>query len=302
VVRIHSPRPISSVHLTIQARGDLPRSRFAFLCVSFAGLRAPRLPLRTVPLSLRSKLSLAQLLALLSPDLLALLFKKHGLNWPSHVQPLQWLTEVLSKVDEPRLASLTEETLRTSGTLRASYTGSKWHFDERLQDFRVCAALDGYHVMPSDGYNAKGYKLVPVEPSLPGADAVEDDLTSALKTSKLPETDDILALLEKSAAAFTAHPPDYNACLAEARAALETLGIAIAKARGGTTLVWGDSLAFLRTSGLVTVEEEKGIAGVYRFVSPGAHKHVALDEQEMTRLGRSLVISMIYFLLKEHNG
>jgi hypothetical protein len=273
-----------------------------FVCAFAGRFASGALTISAVPLSVRSKLSLAQLLALLSPELLALLFKKHGLNWPSQVQPLYWLTEVFSKLDEDRLGSLVEETLRTAGTLRAGYPGSKWHFDERLQDFKVCAALGGYHVVASDGYNAKGYKLVPAEPSLPGAEAVEDDLTTALKASSLSETADILALLDKSAAAFTAHPPDYNACLAEARAALETLGIAIAKARGGTTLVWGDSLAFLRTSGFVTVEEEKGIAGVYRFVSPGAHKHVALDEQEMTRLGRSLVISMIYFLLKEHNG
>jgi hypothetical protein len=52
----------------------------------------------------------------------------------------------------------------------------------------------------------------------------------------------------------------------------------------------------------MTEEEERGIAGVHRFVSPGAHRHVALSDQEMTRLGRSLIISICYFLIKEHNG
>ena len=85
-----------------------------------------------------------------------MLFKKHGLDWPSHGAAAPLADGGLPKVDEQRLASLTEETLRTSGTLRASYSGSKWHADERLQDFRVCAALDGYHVVRADGYNATG--------------------------------------------------------------------------------------------------------------------------------------------------
>lgn len=54
----------------------------------------------------------------------------------------------------------------------------------------------------------------------------------------------------------------------------------------------------LRTSGLITEGEEKGLAGVFTFVSPGAHSPVGLSETEMVRLGRSLVVGMCYFLIK----
>ena len=60
-------------------------------------------------------------------------------------------------------------------------------------------------------------------------------------------------------------------------------------------------LAYLRTSDLITEEEEKGIAGVYGFVSPGAHTPVGLSEQEMACLGRNLAVSMCYLLVKLHN-
>ena len=61
---------------------------------------------------------------------------------------------------------------------------------------------------------------------------------------------------------------------------------------------WGQVLAYLRTSGLITAEEEKGLSGVFGFVSPGAHEPFGPDDIEMARLGRSLVIGMIYFLVK----
>ena len=61
-------------------------------------------------------------------------------------------------------------------------------------------------------------------------------------------------------------------------------------------------LSYLRTSGLLTKQEEEGLAGVYSFVSPGAHTPLGLTEEEMVRLGRSLVASMAYFLTKRFNA
>jgi hypothetical protein len=256
-----------------------------------------------MPLSIRSKLSLAQLLALLPNEQVTVLFTKHGLYQPPEHQQLQWMTQVIPQLNEQQLGAVLEETLRMSGTLRAAYPGSKWHYDERMQDFELCAAIDGYRLEPSAmNGGSKSYTLVAAEPTLAGTVAVEDDLTTALNASNLPDTANILALLNNSATAFAHQPPDYNACLAEARAALETLGISIARVRGGAPAGWGQALLFLRQNGLITPEEEKGIAGVYGFVSFGAHQHVALTEQEMTRLGRSLIISVCYFLVKEHNG
>jgi hypothetical protein len=63
---------------------------------------------------------------------------------------------------------------------------------------------------------------------------------------------------------------------------------------------WGEVLAFLRSSGEVTIEEEKGLAGVFGFLSPGAHRPVGIPEDQMTRLGRSFALNMCWFLLKNH--
>ncbi len=103
-------------------------------------------------------------------------------------------------------------------------------------------------------------------------------------------------------------PPDYNACLTHARVALQTLATSIAKKRQaayGKTFdetKWGEVISYLRTSGLITDPEEKGLAGVFGFVSPGAHVPIGLTEEEMVRLGRSLVLGMCYFLVKRHRG
>jgi hypothetical protein len=61
-------------------------------------------------------------------------------------------------------------------------------------------------------------------------------------------------------------------------------------------------LHYRRTSGFVTGKEEEGLARVFSFISPGAHVYVGNEEEEMTRLGRSLALSMCYFLVKKHVG
>ena len=90
------------------------------------------------------------------------------------------------------------------------------------------------------------------------------------------------------------------------RLALETAARDIARERQNSRsgnyaeLRWGPALAYLKTSGFITQEEEKGLVGVYGFVSPGAHRPVEPDELEMARLGRSLSIGMLYFLVKRY--
>ncbi len=114
-------------------------------------------------------------------------------------------------------------------------------------------------------------------------------------------------MMENSATAFRRSPPDYNGCLSNARVALQTLATAIANVRTTThpgsfdETKWGQILAYLRTSGLITKSEEEGLAGVFSFVSPGAHTPVGISEEEIARLGRSLVASMCYFLVKRYN-
>jgi hypothetical protein len=65
---------------------------------------------------------------------------------------------------------------------------------------------------------------------------------------------------------------------------------------------WGTVISYLRTAGLITLEEEKGLAGVYGFVSPGSHRPVGVSEEQMARLGRSLALGMCWFLLKRKLG
>jgi hypothetical protein len=63
---------------------------------------------------------------------------------------------------------------------------------------------------------------------------------------------------------------------------------------------WGEVLAFLRVSGELTLEEERGLAGVFGFLSPGAHRPLGIPEDQMTRLGRSFALNMCWYLLKNH--
>ena len=115
-----------------------------------------------------------------------------------------------------------DEVVRTSGDLRAR-TNPKYRHDQRWEDLLRCLTLDGYRV--------DGKQVVPVDPTIRGTAAVDDDLSSELKASGLGEAINVLQLLENSPDAFRKAPPDYNACLANARAGLETLAKGIANVR-----------------------------------------------------------------------
>lgn len=252
-------------------------------------------------LSTRTILSLCLFLGLQDRDFLALLLEKNGLPTDVHFfsgveEGLRWR---FSQEPADQLTSLLDEIVRTQSDLRARVY-DLGRYNERWEDLLRCLALDGYKV--------EGGRLVPIDPTIRGTAPIDDDLSAELRRSRLPEAEDILRLMESSAEAFRQVPPDYNACLAKARVALETLARAIARARLGNQPApfdetkWGQVLAYLRTSSLVTQKEEDGLSGVYSFVSPGAHTPVGFTEQEMVRLGRSLVASMCYFLVKTHNA
>ena len=63
---------------------------------------------------------------------------------------------------------------------------------------------------------------------------------------------------------------------------------------------WGSVIGFLRQVEFITQEEEKGLAGVYGFVSPGSHRPLGIPEEQMARLGRSLALGMCWFLVKSY--
>lgn len=250
-------------------------------------------------LTRRSKISLAQFLRVLSTSDIAMLLAKHELDGGYHAAGA--LEEVFSSVEEERLQSMLHEILRTKNTLRSAVS-PRYRFDERWEDLKLCFLLDGLKI------DERYTQIVPIDPTIEGAVPVEDDLDRELKSSGLPSIDDIGRLLTASSDSFRLSPPNYNSCMSNARVALETLAREIANYRlrfcHGTfdPSSWGQILAYLKKSGFITTEEEGGLSGVYKFVSPGAHTPIDTDETEMARLGRILILSMCYFLLRRHKS
>jgi hypothetical protein len=119
---------------------------------------------------------------------------------------------------------------------------------------------------------------------------------------------DVVQKLDDSARAFLGPRPNYNACLNDARIAIQSLASQIARDRVAThpgtfdVTKWGSTIEYLRVSGFLTIEEERGLAGVFGFVSPGSHRPLGLSDQEMARLGRSLVSGMCWFLIKRYRS
>lgn len=241
----------------------------------------------------RTKLSLAQYLDLQDNDLISVLFEKHGVYYYGY--GLSYIANAVKEADPDKLHSLLNEITATRYDLRNNISPRN-RYDQRWDDLEGCLALDGYRI--------DGRLMVPADPTIEGAEPLDDDLTSILRESYIEGADEIITLLTQSSDAFRRSPPDYNACLTDARVALQTIATSIAKERRNShagnfdQTKWGQVLAYLRKSGLITDQEEDGLSGVFSFVSTGAHNPVGLSEQEMARLGRSLSIGMIYFLAK----
>lgn len=248
-------------------------------------------------ISHRTRLSLVQLLAQQDEAAVATLLAKHGAEL--HYRGsffAEGLREVTQALPAEQALSLVAEAVATRSALRQPIS-PKAPFDERFADFERCLLLDGYAVVDR--------ALRRTDPSLAGAPPVEDDLIAALLGSRAPSRAAIVQKVQDSAQAFRKAPPDYNAALANARVALEVLARDIAAdvgvARGEPApSKWGDVLTYLKTRGEISQEEEVGLAGVYRFISPGAHRSVGVSEEQMTRLGRTFALNMCWFLLHNH--
>ena len=59
-------------------------------------------------------------------------------------------------------------------------------------------------------------------------------------------------------------------------------------------------ISYLKDSGFIIEQQERGLAGVFGFISPGSHKPIG--EEEFARLGRSLAVTTCYFLAKLLNA
>ncbi|POE08595.1 hypothetical protein BV921_15310 [Pectobacterium odoriferum] len=250
-------------------------------------------------ISQRTRHSLAQFLAIQDISVSIALLGKNNIDHQNlySQQLLLNLIHTFQNMSDVVLLSILQEIIATKSNLRAAIS-PKTRFDERMHDLSQCLVLDGYIIHDQ--------QLTQGDPSIADASPMEDDLMEALRQCGLPRWEDIIAKIRDSDQRFRSSPPDYNASLTNARIALETLAVDIAAevAEGMeptptyNAAKWGEVLRFLRESAEITLEEEKGLAGVFSFLSPGAHRPVGIPENQMTRLGRSFALNMCWFLLQ----
>jgi hypothetical protein len=251
--------------------------------------------------TLRTLSSLAQLLALFPSDVAVVLISKHGLKIKDELSnPLLEVRNSLSEqVDSPGCLAVLEEVVRTNGDL-SNQIKPRYRFTERFDDLKRCLALDGYVVTERE--------MKPLDPSIVDSAPVEDDLVRALKATDLDASGEIVQKLNDSAESFRRTPPDYNACLTDARVGLESIAREIAKSHFRSDppeydpAKWGSIVAHLRTKAFFSLEEERGLVGVYALLSPAAHRPIGLTEEEASRLGRSLALNMCWYLVKRYQA
>ena len=257
-------------------------------------------------LSSRSKLSLCQFLLLFRRTSLRLLLDKYEIPHEleeEYLDATAALTEsVCEAASATQLGNLVQEIARTQRALRCEVE-PRYRFDQRWEDLLLCLELDGYGAEPNPMLGGPT-SIVAIEPTIDGAAAIDDDLSRQLQATGLPDTGEIARLLDSSATAFRER--EFNACLTNARVALQTLATSVALAGNDQgafdARMWGQVAAYLRTSGIITHDEEQGLTGVFSFLSPGAHTPIGFDEQEFARLGRSFAVTMCYFLAKRFNA
>ncbi len=250
-------------------------------------------------IGLRTRHSFAQFLELQEPAVSIVLLGKYGVAHLSLTssQLLSQLNNIARGLDDQTIMLVLSEVVSTAGDLR-SRVNPKYRFDERMHDLTQCLLLDGYAI--------ESKKLIQTDPSVGEAAPVEDDLVEALRNCTAPQREDIISKINDSAQAFRATPPDFNAALVNVRVALETLAADVAadvayyfpNPATYDPAKWGSVIEFLRKCDEITLEEERGLAGVFGFLSPGAHRPVGISQDQMTRLGRSFALNMCWFLLK----
>ena len=234
--------------------------------------------------SIRTISSLAQFLQMLGISLCEGILIKHQIDHDDSIHQLPFLIESLCLTSSDKLISVLNEIEITHGDLRYQ-VNPRYRFDERWRELELSLELDGYRMTNGS--------LIEIEPSLPEQVIMEDDLTDLIESSSLDSRKSIVECIGNSTRDYMKMPPDYNGCLANVRIALETLAKEIS---GEAT--WGNAIKQLREREFISIKQEKGIAGVYTFISDGTHNPVSLDEKEMARLGRSLALNMCYFLVR----
>ncbi len=240
-------------------------------------------------INLRTKISLSQLLDLFEYNLSNLLLEKHSLEHGCYN-----INEINDALESGNLESLVQEIALTKRVLR-NKVSPRYEFDERWDDFEKCLLLDGYKITDNN-------LIIPIEPTIDGVVATEDDLTIELNNSSLPKKEEIIKLLLEPANAFKNTTPDYNECLSKARIALETIIRNKVEVEDGRNESWGRSLHILKDKGFLTPEEDQAISSTYTFVSNGSHIPLGFTQEEYARYGRNLLMTVCYYIIKKQNS
>jgi len=248
----------------------------------------------------RTRYSLAQFLELYDSSLVVTLLSKYGIRISiTNGQEICDILDCIRGENEGLLLQVLDEIARTTGSLR-SKINPKYIYDERLEDLVRCLQLDGY-LLANKTFSQ-------IDPSIGDGEPIEDDLIRELEDSGLTKSNEITQKINESSNSFRATSPNYNACLNDMRVALETLAASIAETQVTATSKsyepnkWGAVIGFLKSVDFITAEEERGLVGVYGFVSPGSHRPLSMTEEQMARLGRSLALGICWFLVKVYGN
>jgi len=124
-----------------------------------------------------------------------------------------------------------------------------------------------------DGWIVENGTLVRVTPAAEEATGIRDKFLQDIATNGLDVDGAIKTAVENSSKDFVAEPPDFNGSTTKVRIALETVArraaAAIAAKKGGgyPDDSWGKALQFLRSAGVIELQEEEILARVYTFIS-----------------------------------
>lgn len=260
-------------------------------------------------LSVRSKMSLIQFMNKMPRyDAAMLLIKYTIVDSTDQIQVARnldgSLTDMVFDADTASLSDLVQELARTHDAVRTTFQPRYVH-DQRWAELERSLALDGYaRETVTDGSTTGAF--LPVDPAMAGTSA-PDDLLSALLKEAMPDARPELGkLIDQSAVAFV--EGDWNGSLTSARVFLQNVARKIAEDRrvelpgSFDEKVWGQVITYLRTSGFIDVQEERGISGAFSFASIGGHNLIGMTDAEFAVFGRTMAFRASYFLLKRLLG
>ena len=243
-------------------------------------------------LSTRILSAIAQVLSTLSASSANVLLVKH-LNDETHTgADARAFLRVLKSSEGIGANNLLVELIENAA-VRVS-ASPKYAFDATMQNLRGWMAYEGWEVTAG--------ALVANAPAIEDSTQLRERLLERLAQSEVDADGCIRAAVDASARHFSTEPIDVNASTGSIRIALETCvrrsAVMVATSRSVVPPedVWGSALAFLRQQEILTLDEERGIAAAYTFISPSAHLPKGIDDIEWARIVRTVALSICYFV------